>query len=184
MHIRSVATLSTVLALAVAAPAVAAPPASDREPDAVGDVVRTYADGHTSTGYGRSDIRWVRLHSIHIGGVGKAVDVVAKLTEVDQRMFENHVHLTVRFTAGNGHVGRAEADFSRHGTRLTTKGFHAENCVPYARRAPARDKIAISLPDDCWPVAKSVRVRTLVRYDFAPQGRAHDFGRAGPIAIP
>ena len=184
MYARSLAPLLTVLVLPWAAPATASPPASDRQRDAIGDVVRTYADGHVSTDRGRSDIRAVRMGSIDIGGVGKAVDVVVRLTEVDRHMFQNHVHLKVRFTAATGHVGSTVSTFTSRGTRTRMEGFHGENCVPYPRRRGVRDRIATSLPDDCWPVAKSVRARVMVRYDFTPQGRARDSGRAGPITIP
>jgi hypothetical protein len=184
VHIGSLTTLSAVLLLSLAAPAAASPPASDRQPDAVGDVVRTYADGQVSTGFGRSDIRSIRLHSIRIGGAGKAVDVVVHLTNVDRRMLKNHVHLTVRFINGNGHIGRTVSDFSRVGTSTTITGLHGINCVSYPHLSRTRDTIAISPTDDCWPVAKSVRVQALFRYDFTPKGRARDFGRAGPIAIP
>ena len=184
MRLCSLATLSTLLVLSLAAPATASPPASDRQRDAVGDVVRTYADGHVSTGRGRSDIRVVRMHSIDIGGVGKAVDVVARLTDIDRQMFQHHVHLMVRFTAGTGHVGRTVSDFTSRGTRTRMEGFHGVDCVPYPRRRASHEKIAISLPDACWPIAKSVRVHVKVRYDFTPKGRARDMGRAGPIAIP
>jgi hypothetical protein len=184
MHLRSIATLSILLVLSLATPAAASPPASDRQRDAVGDVVRTYADGHVSMGRGRSDIRAVRMHSIDISGVGRAVDVVVRLTEVDRHMFQNHVHLKVRFTAATGHVGRTVSDFTSRGTRTRMEGFRGDDCVPYPRRGGAHDRIAISLPRDCWPVAKSVRARVLVRYDVTSQGRAYDSGRVGPIAIP
>ena len=184
MRLCSLATLSTLLVLSLAAPATATQPTSDRQRDPVGDVVRTHADGHVSTGSGRSDIREVRMNSIDIGGVGKAVDVAVILTEVDRLMFKNHVRLVVRFTAGTGHVGRTVSDFTSRGTNTRMDGFHGVNCVPYPRRRASHEKIAISLPDDCWPAAKSVRARVKVRYDFTPQGRARDTGRAGPIAIP
>ena len=99
-------------------------------------------------------------------------------------MLQNHVHLTVRFTTGNGHVGRTVSTLGSHGTRTRMQGFHSDDCVPYPHRSLARDTIGIPLPDDCWPVAKSVRAQAWVRYDFTLQGRARDVGKAGPIAIP
>ena len=184
MHLCSLATLSTLLVLSLAAPATASQPASDRQRDAVGDVVRTYADGHVSTGRGPSDIRAVRMHSIAIGGVGRAVDVAVRLTNVDRHMFKNHVRLMVRFTASTGHVGRTASDFGSRGTNTRMTGFHGDDCVPYPHRRPSRERIAISLPDDCWPIAKSVRAHVRVRYNFTKLGRARDTSPAGPIAIP
>jgi len=191
MRIRALATLATVLLMSLAGTAAASPPAaaslptSDRQPDAVGDVVRTHADGHTSTGFGRSDMRWVRMDNTRIGGRDKAVDVVVHLTEVDQRMLRNHVRLTVRFVSGTGHVGRTVTKFDggTHGATTTVEGFGAENCIPYPRHAGARDNIAISLTHVCWPRAKTVRAKVWVRYNFTPNGRARDIGQAGPIAI-
>ena len=142
MRLCSLATLSTLLVLSLAAPATASPPASDRQRDAVGDVVRTYADGHVSTGRGRSDIRAVRMHSIDIGGVGTAVDVVARLTDIDRQMFQNHVHLMVRFTAGTGHVGRTVSDFTSRGTRYENGRFPRSRLrtLPASPGLPRKDR--------------------------------------------
>jgi hypothetical protein len=177
----------TVAALA-ASPAAAAPPKSDRQPDPSGDVVRTYADGHISTGYGKSDIHSVRLALARSrGGEGKGITVTAFLDKLTPNMIRRHLHLRVRFVTDTGHVGKTVTTFRGNSTITRMQGFSADDCVPYPGLSYRRETLSIGLTNDndCWPGAKLVRARARVFYDFSAEGRARDVGpRLGPVPVP
>jgi hypothetical protein len=188
MHIRSLAMLTAVLTLTLAIPVAASEPVSDRQPDPSGDVVRTYADGHMSTGYGKSDIHSVRLALAKSrGGSGKGITVTVFLDQVTPDMVRRHVHLMVRFVTDTGHVGKTVTTFRANRTVTRMDGFAVDQCVPYPGRSYRRGTLSIGLTNDneCWPGATSVSARASVRYDFSAEGRARDAGpRLGPVPVP
>jgi hypothetical protein len=185
---RTMLVASVTVAALAASPAAAAPPKSDRQPDRSGDVVRTYADGHISTGYGKSDIHSVRLALARSrGGAGKGITVTAFLDKLSPNMIRRHLHLTVWFVTDTGHVGKTVTSFRGNITITRMQGFPADQCVPYPGLSYRRETLSIGLTNDndCWPGATSVRARARVRYDFSARGRARDVGpRLGPVAVP
>jgi hypothetical protein len=181
--------VATVISVALAAgPAAAVLPKADRQPDPSGDVVRTYADGHMSTGYGKSDLHSVRLALAKSrGDSGKGITVTAFLDKLTPNMIRRHLRLTVWFVTDTGHVGKTVTVFSRNRATTRMEGFSADQCIPYPGLAYRRETLSIGLTNDndCWPGATSVRARARVRYDFSAEGRARDLGpRLGPVPVP
>ena len=187
-HLRTMLVATVTMAALAASPAAAVPPVSDRQPDPSGDVVRTYAGGHMSTGYGKSDIHSVRLALARSrGSSGKGITETVFLDQVTPDMLRRHVHLRVRFVTDTGRVGKTVTTFRGNRTITRLDGFPADQCVPYPGRSYRRGTLSIGLTNDndCWPGAASVRARARVRYDFSAEGRARDAGpRLGPVRVP
>jgi hypothetical protein len=187
-HLRTILVAAVTMAALAASPAAAALLKTDRQPDPSGDVVRTYADGHMSTGYGKSDIHSVRLALARSrGSAGKGITVTAFLDKVTPDMIRKHLHLTVRFVTDTGHVSKTVTTYRAHRMITRMDGFPADQCIPYPERSYRRETLSIGLTNDndCWPGATSVRARARVRYDFSAEGRARDVGpRLGPVAVP
>jgi hypothetical protein len=187
-HPGTMLVATVTLAVLAASPAAAAPPKSDRQPDPSGDVVRTYADGHTSSGYGKSDIHSVRLALAKSrGSAGKGITVTAFLDKLTRNLVRRHLHLTVWFVTDTGQVGKTLTTFRGNRTITRMEGFPADQCIPYPGLSYRRETLSIGLTNDndCWPGATSVRARARVGYDFSAEGRARDVGpRLGPVTVP
>jgi hypothetical protein len=141
---------TVTLAALAASPAAAAPPKSDRQADRSGDVVRTYADGHATTGYGKSDIHSVRLAlGKSRGGASKGITVTAFLDKLTPNMIRRHLHLRVRFVTDTvtdtGHVGKTVTTFRGNITITRMQGFPADECVPYPGLSYRRETLSIGL---------------------------------------
>jgi hypothetical protein len=192
------ATVAVTAAVAVLAAglsgnaAAAGPPHSDHAADAAGDVVRTYADGSTVTGHGRSDIRSLSLARTRSpGGSGPrqtAATVSVHIASIDGRLQSREVRLVVRWVTEAGHRARTTTFFGgKRGGRTYVDGLPPDECVPYIGVHPRRDVLSIALANDsqCWPGASSLRARAWVRYRFSAHGFARDASpRVGPVAVP
>jgi hypothetical protein len=195
-HVRTTVAVSATLAALAASlswsAAVARPPPADHAADATGDVVRTYADGSTVTGYGRSDIHSLSLaRTTSPGGSGPrktAATASVRITEVDRRLQDRELRLIVRWVTDTGHRARTTTFFGgERGGRTYVDGLPPDECVPYIDVHPRRDVLSIALANDgqCWPGASSLRARAWVRYRFSKHGFARDMSpKVGPVAVP
>jgi hypothetical protein len=195
-HVGTTIAVSATVAALAASPswsaAVARAPGSDHASDATGDVVRTYADGSTATGYGRSDIRSLSLaRTTSPGGNGPrkvAATASVRITDIDHRLQSREVRLIVRWVTDTGHRARTMTFFGgKRGGRTYLDGLPPDECAPYIDVHPRRNVLGIALANDgqCWPGASSLRARAWVRYRFSKHGFARDMSpRVGPVAVP